>query len=236
MARTVRPRVSSSDSEDDQLWGKPKGPLSRISEGSNESTPSTYFSCASAQTSHAKDGSEARIDHEFLTAVGKLRLGASSSSTEDIPHRHGEPQRLASGVSSARELSQQTSSADLPAKDPESLRQTVKEFVEAGVRGRRLQVLRRDGQTQKVTFRLSRRVDAFEVLPEGGVSGRSVGLGEVSAVRSGNELPGLDCSCAVVELHDSRCLALRFPEASEAQSFTLCMRLFADEVRRTGEC
>jgi len=109
------------------------------------------------------------------------------------------------------------------------------------VRGRRIEALRRDGKIQPVLFRLSRQVDAFEIAPEGGRSSHTVHLTEVACVYRGNdaraqsdlasEVPGLDGHCAVVDLHDGRCLTFRFPEA-EAETFTLCMQIFVNEVQR----
>ncbi|CAK9028969.1 unnamed protein product [Durusdinium trenchii] len=116
-------------------------------------------------------------------------------------------------------------------------------FVELGVRGRKALVLRGDGRTQEVLFRLSRQVDSFEIGPEG-VRGHRVPLTEVSAVYTGNSLqakelttPGLDATCAVVDLTDGRSLMLRFPvetsaQAAEAQIFAHCMQIFVNEVRR----
>eukprot|EP00913_Durusdinium_trenchii_P030769 g28817.t1 len=66
----------------------------------------------------------------------------------------------------------------------------------------------------------------------------------VSAVYTGNSLqakelttPGLDATCAVVDLTDGRSLMLRFPvetsaQAAEAQIFAHCMQIFVNEVRR----
>merc|ERR1712125_211317 len=110
-----------------------------------------------------------------------------------------------------------------------------------GVRGRRLEALRRDGQVQSVLFRLSRQVDAFEIAPESGKASHTIRLTEVVGIYSGNDartqqdlacsLPGLDAQCAVVDLRDGRCLTFRFPEA-EAKTFVLCMQIFVNEVQR----
>merc|ERR1719171_2412356 len=123
----------------------------------------------------------------------------------------------------------------------EVLRKTVKAFVESGVRGRRIEALRRDGKTQPVMFRLSRQVDAFEIAPEGGRASHTVHLTEVASVYRGNDaraqsdlassLPGLDAHCAVVDLRDGRCLTFRFPVA-EAETFAQCMQIFVNEVQR----
>jgi len=121
----------------------------------------------------------------------------------------------------------------------------VKAFVESGVRGRHLEALRRNGLPQQVLFRLSRQVDAFEIIAsEGSRASHVVSFKEVASVCTGDDgciqkdlaacLPGLDGSCAVVDLRDGRCLTLRFPRGgeSEATDFVQCARLFASEVQR----
>ncbi|CAE7234225.1 unnamed protein product, partial [Symbiodinium pilosum] len=121
-------------------------------------------------------------------------------------------------------------------EDQAALREIVKAFVEIGVRGRLVEALRGDGRPQPVVFRLSREVDAFEIGPEAG-RGHRVALTEVSAVYTGCSprakelaatMPGLDASCAVVDLTDGRCLSLRFPvdrggpEAQTAEAGQSC--------------
>eukprot|EP00408_Alexandrium_pacificum_P030373 CAMPEP_0171291142 /NCGR_PEP_ID=MMETSP0790-20130122/71502_1 /TAXON_ID=2925 /ORGANISM="Alexandrium catenella, Strain OF101" /LENGTH=191 /DNA_ID=CAMNT_0011760861 /DNA_START=48 /DNA_END=620 /DNA_ORIENTATION=+ len=77
------------------------------------------------------------------------------------------------------------SQAPAAGAEAEALRRTVKAFVELGVRGRRVEALRRDRQAQPVLFRLSRHVDAFEIVPEGGRASQRVHLGEVAGVYMG---------------------------------------------------
>lgn len=234
--------------------------LSAITEGSNEAgsvTSSAYFSAVSGAT--PASGPHCTLRHgglggrEFLTVAGALRLPATPSAATERP-------AAASAAAKPRDCAGTSLSSTAPpagtaagsfaaqvAEDPELLRRTVKAFVEAGVRGRRVEVLRRDGRIQPVVFRLSRQVDAFEVAAEAGTSSHVIGLVDVLAVYTGDDaraqgelaasLPGLDQHCAVVDLRDGRCLAFRFPDAArrqEAATFAHCMQIFADEVRR--EC
>eukprot|EP00440_Ansanella_granifera_P073276 gb/GFBE01079514.1/.p1 GENE.gb/GFBE01079514.1/~~gb/GFBE01079514.1/.p1 ORF type:complete len:240 (+),score=32.27 gb/GFBE01079514.1/:1-720(+) len=222
--------------------GEPADTLSRISEGSNEagSVTSSYFSAASGCASSALGRLGKPVDAEFLARAGSLRLPAKAtvrqSGMREPSSSPGTPQSNTSGNAAAL------------LQDPAALREIVKAFVEAGVRGRRAEALRSDGRPQQVVFRLSRQVDSFEIGPEG-ARGHSVSLTEVSAVYTGDHpkaqkelaqtMPGLDATCAVVDLRDGRCLTLRFPvdgeakgHAAEAQVFAHCMQIFVNEVRR----
>jgi len=217
--------------------------LSRISEGSNEagSVVSSYFSAISGAVG---GGSAGRI------GPGDLLKAALRTPAKD--------------KCAVR------SSASVPGsnlEDQAAFREIVKAFVEIGVRGRLVEALRGDGRAQPVVFRLSREVDAFEIGPEPG-RGHRVALTEVSAVYTGSSerakelattMPGLDASCAVVDLADgrsahswhltrakalkTRCLSLRFPvdrggseaQVAEAQVFAHCMQIFVNEVRRESQ-
>mmetsp|Transcript_27888 Transcript_27888/g.58478 ORF Transcript_27888/g.58478 Transcript_27888/m.58478 type:complete len:221 (+) Transcript_27888:64-726(+) len=201
--------------------------LSRISEGSNEagSVVSSYFSAISGAVG---GGSAGRI------GPGDLLKAALRTPAKD--------------KCAVR------SSASVPGsnlEDQAAFREIVKAFVEIGVRGRLVEALRGDGRAQPVVFRLSREVDAFEIGPEPG-RGHRVALTEVSAVYTGSSerakelattMPGLDASCAVVDLADGRCLSLRFPvdrggseaQVAEAQVFAHCMQIFVNEVRRESQ-
>lgn len=230
--------------DDDPIFGRSvvgRDALSKISEGSNEAgsvTSSHYFSVtSSALASRATPVGGAGASRDFLTTVGALRLSPQ-------PEEQPETQRPASGTSSSSVTSVPGGSSSN--QDAETLRKTVKAFVEAGVRGRRLEVLRRDGQPQVVTFKLSRKVDSFEIETQAGRPSHTIGLNEVAAVFVGADkqlqvdlaasLPGLDENCAVVDLVDGRCLAFRFPHnghgSREADIFASCMQIFANEVSR----
>lgn len=181
-------------------------------------------------------------DRAFLTVAGAVRLPQSERIAGTAAVHAGE-----SGAVSSRPRTPTPTQ-----ESSEVLRQTVKAFVESGVRGRRIEALRRDGRAQPVVFRLSRKVDAFEITPEGGLSAHTINLTEVACIYKGDDaraqsdlatsLPGLDRDCAVVDLHDGRCLTFRFPAiatdssrdsgAVEAETFAQCMQLFVDEVQR----
>lgn len=228
--------------DDEHLWGAGgRGPLSDISEGSNESAPTTvFFSCASGATRNSHKGSQAKRsekgltvdrDHKFFTSAGPLPL---PSVGKDRRNR-------------SRDLSDAPASSMKDAllkKNPEFVKSIVKDFVEAGVRGRRLDALRRDGQTQTTLFRLNRQLDAFELLEEGRTRAHRVLLREISALTLGDDvqmreeksidLPSnLDQNCVVVDFYDERCLVFRFPEARDSVSFKLCMQIFVDEICRS---
>lgn len=232
--------VVDEDSEDEPLWGHGRGPLSHISEGSNESEPTTaFFSCTSGATRNSQKGSKAnsshkglKVDseHKFFTSAGPLQMPVFKdrrSRSNDFLDAQGSSMKDA-----------------LLRKNPEFLKSIVKDFVEAGVRGRKLDALRRDGRTRQTQFRLDRNLDAFEILEEGRSSAHHISLDEISALTLGDEvqmreeknieLPSnLDQTCTVVDFYDGRCLVFRFPEVGDAVSFKLCMQLFTDEVRRS---
>eukprot|EP00746_Dinoflagellata_sp_MGD_P093919 gnl/MRDRNA2_/MRDRNA2_37179_c0_seq1.p1 gnl/MRDRNA2_/MRDRNA2_37179_c0~~gnl/MRDRNA2_/MRDRNA2_37179_c0_seq1.p1 ORF type:complete len:239 (-),score=51.16 gnl/MRDRNA2_/MRDRNA2_37179_c0_seq1:87-803(-) len=227
--------MAGDDSEDEHLWGRGHGPLSHISEGSNESgTTTAFFSCTSGATRNSQKGSRANSshkglkvdsDHKFFTSAGHLQMPVV-----------GKDRRSRSTESSMKDA--------LLKKNPEFLKSIVKDFVEAGVRGRKLDALRRDGRTRQTQFRLDRNLDAFEILEEGRSSSHRISLDEISDLTLGDdmqmreekntELPStLDQTCAVLDFYDGRCLVFRFPEVGDAVSFKLCMQLFTDEVRRS---
>lgn len=234
--------IASDDSDEEQLWGHGRGPLSHISEGSNESTPTTtFFSCASAATRNSQKGSQANSqkgfkvesNKKFFTSAGPLQMPVIG---KDRRSRSGDP-------SDAQGSSMKDA---LLKKNPEFLKSLVKDFVEAGVRGRKLDALRRDGRVQPTVFRLDRQLDAFELLEESRSTVHRVPLVEISALTLGDDVqmreeksaelpPTLDQMCAVVDFYDGRCLVFRFPEVGEAVSFKLCMQLFTDEVRRSTQ-
>mmetsp|Transcript_10215 Transcript_10215/g.16616 ORF Transcript_10215/g.16616 Transcript_10215/m.16616 type:complete len:242 (+) Transcript_10215:89-814(+) len=235
MARTrlLRPQ----DDDEDSLFTHSlvRDNLSHISEGSNEAgslASSAYHSAVSG----SRRTPSTMNDRQFMTAAGVMRFAPRPPSGV-----------LATGDTRALEISAPTmpltgafgNSKDVLTTDADALRRTVKAFVESGVRGRRLEALRRDGQVQPVTFRLSRQVDSFEIAPESGKASHTVRLTEVASIYSGDDarvdfdlgIPGLDGQCAVVDLRDGRCLTFRFP-GGEAKTFVSCMQIFVNEVQR----
>mmetsp|Transcript_126912 Transcript_126912/g.206401 ORF Transcript_126912/g.206401 Transcript_126912/m.206401 type:complete len:251 (+) Transcript_126912:67-819(+) len=229
--------------DDDSLFSRSlvRDNLSKVSEGSNEDgsiNSSTYFSAASGshRSPNTQGGPAAVGDRAFLTVAGAVRLPRSERSPS-------------SDASQSKDSGGSRPASSTPREDSaEILRKTVKAFVESGVRGRRIEALRRDGRAQPVVFRLSRQVDAFEITPEGGLTAHTVNLTEVACVYTGDDaraqsdlathLPGLNRHCAVVDLHDGRCLTFRFPSEGghgvatvEAETFAQCMQIFVNEVQ-----
>mmetsp|Transcript_75979 Transcript_75979/g.146822 ORF Transcript_75979/g.146822 Transcript_75979/m.146822 type:complete len:251 (+) Transcript_75979:42-794(+) len=200
--------------------------LSRISENSKEGgsiASSGFLSAVSGTQSSSAVAS--RDSHPLAIPKGGL-LGAVVSQDEALGRRKT-PAVSTTGHSN--------SDTDLP-------RAVVKAFVEQGVRGLQGEALRPGGQPQPIVFRLSRHVDSFEVEQDGKLS-QAIYLTEVVSIHSridsspGDAIPGLDENCAIIELEDGRCLALRFPpvvgnEAASAATFIRCMRVFVHEVRR----
>eukprot|EP00927_Polykrikos_kofoidii_P039551 TRINITY_DN33913_c0_g1_i1.p1 TRINITY_DN33913_c0_g1~~TRINITY_DN33913_c0_g1_i1.p1 ORF type:complete len:278 (+),score=42.72 TRINITY_DN33913_c0_g1_i1:86-919(+) len=238
-----------ADCDDDPLFAKStlrqRDALSRISEGSSEagSVTSTYFSVGSGAKNSLGSGSgnQPSGGREFLTAAGAIRLSVPQADRGSGAYTSA---KLAVTTASSGSASSAVK-AQVAEPQSEDLRKTVRAFVEAGVRGRRLEVLRRDGQIQTVIFSLSRQVDSFEISLESGRSSHVVRLENISSVYTGDDvrasgelhdaLPGLDESCAVIDLNDGRSLAFRFLEADarrEAVVFGRCMQLFASEVSR----
>lgn len=232
--RQLRTRL---EEEEDSIFGRSliRDELSRISEGSCEGASlasSAYFSAASGSIDRGRP---------LATAAGALELTRHKRKQTPTDIRSGGRQDNCDRSSCAE------GGAASRAREDDELRQAVRAFVETGVRGRLLEAVRRDGRPQPVVFRLSRHVDAFEIAAEGGRSGaQRVDLLEVSNICTGADLrlheelaqalpPGLDASCAVVDLRDGRCLTLRFAgDDGEAQAFSFvrCMLIFVQEVRR----
>lgn len=210
--------------------------LSRISENSKEGgsiASSSFFSAASGTQSSSPVAP--RDSHPLATLSGGL-LGAVACQDERIG-THKAPAFPTTGHSTS-------SNTEFP-------KAVVKAFVELGVRGRQAEALRPGGQPQPIVFRLSRHVDSFEVEHDGKLS-EAIHFAEVVSIHSRNDaryhkliadslpgeaIPGLDENCAIIELKDGRCLALRFPaamsnDAASAATFIRCMRVFVHEVSR----
>lgn len=203
--------------------------LSRISEGSDErSAASSYYSAVSGALSSSRQTPKAgmhatgSLDRQFCTAAGAIRL----------------PQAAPSGGSSAGARP----SGPVPPPNPgRPTLDMVRAFVEAGVRGRALEVLRRSSEHpwRPMLFKLRRQVDAFEMVSVGDGGSASVQLVDVTRVNFGGTrevaLAPEDAPRAVVmELRDGRCLGFRLPSPAEADAFGSCLQLLADEARREG--
>merc|ERR1712159_648755 len=101
------------------------------------------------------------------------------------------------------------------AEPPRDLKQVVREFVELGVPGRRVLVMQASGQLFPATFRLSRKIDTFQVSTDGASSedqSKVVPMNVVSQVTHGpdpafGKLP-LDGHCVTLTLDDGDCLTL----------------------------
>jgi len=266
MAKPLRRRrKSGQDSEDEAPFGPSlvRDNLSRISEGSNEApsvTSSAYYSLQSSvsglsppvvRVTARGGGGGGGADTAAATAQQQGSAGLPSRPVDRAFHTSAGPLRLPPGQSRSTRAAAAPSTSSCgsqslatPQGNVEALRQTVKAFVESGVRGRIIEALRQNGQTQLICFRLSRDVDAFEIAPEGAAASHTVRLLEVASVYTGaaalaqggdfvSSLPGLDGRCAVVDLKDGRCLTFRFPEGQEeAETFAACMQIFANEVQR----
>merc|ERR1719352_1005326 len=115
-------RRTGNDSDSDEEPHFKSGPLSHISERSEE-----YAGSAVGSVYHSVDGS----------AVGsEIRPDAKPPWLPD-------------------------------AEPPRDLKQVVREFVELGVPGRRVLVMQASGQLFPATFRLSRKIDTFDISSEG---------------------------------------------------------------------
>mmetsp|Transcript_15433 Transcript_15433/g.43017 ORF Transcript_15433/g.43017 Transcript_15433/m.43017 type:complete len:291 (+) Transcript_15433:74-946(+) len=264
----LRPmRRSAADEDDDDFFGRSiaRDELSRISEGSREGgslASSTFFSAASTSLlSSAAAGplklallqqqQQQQQPHEHSGRLGaggpSLRVGVAADSAAMA----GGATSAAGGVSGivaaggsvvGTSSGSSVCGAETAGASPEQLKRMVKAFVEAGVRGQRIEALRRDGQPTSVVFRLSRQVDAFEIAAEAGRAAQRVDLNEVLSICTGGSdcsaelrdaMPiGLDARCTIVDLRDGRCLTLRFGSSQDASVFVQCMKLFVQEVVR----
>lgn len=205
--------------------------LSRISENSKEGgsiASSSFFSAASGTPSSSAVPSR---DSHPLASLTRGLIGAVACQDETLGDRK---------APAVRTTGQSTSS------DTELPKAVVKAFVELGVRGLEAEALRPGSQPQPMVFRLSRHVDSFELEQDGKLS-QAIYLTEVASIHSridarchrliADSSPGLDDNCAIIELKDGRCLALRFPavmsnNAASAATFIRCMRVFVHEVHR----
>lgn len=215
--------------------------LSKITEGSNEASEisSMFFSAVSALTSKRTSKSKpSRCTGALGQGMPALLVHACMSPAID---------GMGCTLPTPTRAGARPSNSKLQAI-PESpdLRQLVKEFVESAVRGCCAEALCGNGRTQPVVFRLNRKVDAFELAPVGSGAPYTVALTDLAAVHLGGDawtrseeerlVAGVDASCAVLELVDGRCSALRFHGWGEgggeaqAKSFVLCMQTFANEL------
>jgi len=129
--------------------------------------------------------------------------------------------------------------------DPHS---AIKSFVRSGVLGFVVDAFTCTGHMQPVHFRLSQDVDAFTLASYESVQSCNVKFADISNIYMGdeawiqNELGqsyiGLDSHCAVLELGNGNCLALRFrigdwaDNGEEAKTFVRCMQTFMLVSRR----
>lgn len=238
------PEVAECDLSDEwehmeEALPLPYDMLSKITEGSNEAgsgISSVFFSAVSGATSRrsskpSKHGASLGSGLPLCLLGGlHLNAGLGVGGSLPTPARSGtRPQKLQA------------------IQEAPDLRPLVKGFVESAVRGCYVEAICGNGRTQPVIFRLSRKVDSFELASRGDGTSCTVPLADVAAVRIGDEswvkrelyqlATCLDSSCAVLQLFDGRCLTLRFhdctKERSEAQAsaFVLCMQSFATELQ-----
>mmetsp|Transcript_100063 Transcript_100063/g.177544 ORF Transcript_100063/g.177544 Transcript_100063/m.177544 type:complete len:228 (-) Transcript_100063:34-717(-) len=212
------------------LRGAPATPPKPSDDSDSDLGSGPLFHQADVLSRITEGSNEAGSEVTFFSAVSGLTVDKAKERI--LPS----PQRASTGSRKALEGS--------------ALRGMVRSFVETAVRGYRVEALRRDGLAQPVIFRLSRKVDAFELVPCAGGAPCVVSLTEVVSVLVGSDpgvqtdlgelLPSLDANCAVLDLADGRSLALRFAgkadaaagPAAEASAFALCMQSFANELQR----
>jgi hypothetical protein len=209
--------------------------LSKITEGSHETRTdisSVFFSAISSKC-------PSKMSKRTVPSVfSGLIQGGNRSSQNNLP-------TPARALATKQHNTQSAGNVALS-----EMMNIVKVFVEAAVRGFVAEAICGNGHVRPVVFRLSRKVDAFELIPCDGGASCKVLLLEVSKTFLGSERrlkdelgplhQHLDANCAVLELLDGRYLALNLRGCSwaerglEAQTFIRCMHTFVSELQRQG--
>jgi len=234
MFRHVQGNCNKRDDDPPSDGGGLRDILSLVSEGSNpdSSLSSIYFSCVSAQNAQNK-GRGSNIIHlaDLAQRRSSSGTGGGSSSSTTAPH----PVGVSIGTKEGRSSDSTTKTDNGKVPSPAHVKKAVKKFVEQGVRGRDISLMRRDGSYIDGIFKLSRQVDFFEIVTAGKmceVMTHRIEVTDIGAAATGG-------TSVIIELVDGRVLTIDLatgPTAKdafrEAENWGLCLQMFAEEASK----
>jgi len=109
-------------------------------------------------------------------------------------------------------------------------RSMVKEFTKEMVKGKKMNVMMRNGQLKSCTCSLSRALDELKIKVGG--TARTIALKDVEGINAGVDVEGIatpvDELCATLMLASDDCITFRMPDINARDTFTMCLTMFCN--------
>lgn len=165
-------------------------------------------------------------DDQFISKVGDLpqfnnngrdqRSGVGDNQSE-VSGNSGDVSEMVDGLTAKEQKTQ--------------ARQIVKDFVREMVKGKKINVMKQNGQLSNCTVSLSRDLSCLKI--KAGSQARSVSLTkDVEEIHPGGEVEGIDTPadelCATLMLGSGDCITFRLPDINSRDTFVYCLLMFCN--------
>mmetsp|Transcript_96429 Transcript_96429/g.152513 ORF Transcript_96429/g.152513 Transcript_96429/m.152513 type:complete len:226 (-) Transcript_96429:120-797(-) len=162
-------------------------------------------------------------DEKFISTVGELPTfskGPASNEENSDAESIGGVSEIYDGMS----LKEQQKQA----------KKVVKEFVKEMVKGKKIRVMKQNGQLTTCTVSLTRALDALKI--KAGGQTREIGLKEIVEICCGTEVQDietpLDDLCATLMLASEDCITFRLEDMNARDTFIMCLGMFCNNQQQ----
>lgn len=136
-------------------------------------------------------------------------------------------------VFETQDLPEQAAGDKLSAEQQKQAKAVIKDFVKEMVRGRKMNVISKDGSVRSCVVFLGRKLDSFKI--QAGNNTKKIALAEIADIHIGQDGPSIDTPldemCCTMALTAGECLTFRFPDVTARDTFAMCMLMFVNGAR-----
>jgi hypothetical protein len=161
---------------------------------------------------------------QFVSTVGELPTFNRPAYNEDNQSESGESVGGVSEIYDQAAMKEQQKQA----------KKVVKDFVKEMVKGRKMNVMKQNGQLTSCTVSLSRALDTLKI--KAGGQTREIRLQDIAEIGAGTEVPDIDTPlddlCATLMLATEDCITFRMVDLNARDTFVMCLGMFCNSQQQ----
>mmetsp|Transcript_87446 Transcript_87446/g.167666 ORF Transcript_87446/g.167666 Transcript_87446/m.167666 type:complete len:240 (-) Transcript_87446:90-809(-) len=164
-------------------------------------------------------------DNKFISTVGELpKFAPPPRQNEDTGSE------VSINTEGANALAEDAAEAMSAKEQQKQVKKLVKDFVKEMVRGKKMNVMKANGQLTTCSVSLTRSLDELKVKVSGQT--RNIPLTDIEEMHAGTEAPDvdtpLDDMCATLMLASGDCISFRLSDINSRDTFILCLTMFCN--------
>mmetsp|Transcript_12968 Transcript_12968/g.34717 ORF Transcript_12968/g.34717 Transcript_12968/m.34717 type:complete len:227 (-) Transcript_12968:112-792(-) len=184
----------------------------------------------------AASGNSALVENDqFISQVGDMPKFDKAAS-RPRPSKLTRDEEATSEVSSGNDINSELVEGMTAKESKQQAKALVKDFVREMVKGRKVNVMKQNGQLTMCTVTLARALDRMSI--KAGTAQRTIKLKQVEEIHPGADVEGtlgidtpLDDLCATLMLAEGDCITFRLQDINDRDTFVCCLLMFCNSLK-----